>query len=96
MRLVGTLLAAEGDIGVAAPSDRSIPIIRAPVLVSGTKALERDGRFQEGAVTAEVLPGKQSPSICLSTDVLKELFSHLACEQTVPILGEGGGMPDGF
>ena len=62
----------------------------------GPEALEGGGGLHQGAVQAEVLPGKELAGLGLLSDLQEEGLGHLALKEALPVLGEGGGVPDGF
>ena len=62
----------------------------------GPEALERGSGFHQGAVQAEVLPGKQFPGFGLLSHLQEEGLGHVARKEAFSVLREGGGVPDRF
>jgi hypothetical protein len=86
MRVVGASFAAE----VAATSPfRRLAVFAAKALVAGP-------RLQQGAIDGEVVVREQTTALSHLHDLMEELVSDGSLEQTVAILGEDSGCPDGI
>jgi len=95
--VVAPALAMEVDFGVsAATRGGAISAVCVPFFVSWSEALQGGSGFDQGAVTAEVLPGEEPVGFGLRPYLCMEDLGHSRAEQAVPVLGEARVVPHGL